>query len=427
MGVLEILDPTGRTRNIDLDQDISIGRNPELCELVLHDPTAAPLAAVWNQAERRIRAAEGAPDLQLGDLYVREAHWPTNVGLKIGDSTLKWLGPAHIQDLPQFPLGIVPWLTNSPQGHKVLWMIKKSAQTSLSIYLAGETGTGKEVLAHLIHAWSDRASGPFIPLHCSALPLSLVESELFGHAKGAFTGAHRQRPGALLQAHGGTLFLDEVGDLPQEIQIKLLRFLEDGEIRPVGADQCVHANVRLLCATHLPLLELVEKGTFRRDLYYRIASVTIPIPPLRVRMDDIALLAQRFAAQHQKTISQKAIYRLQVHPWPGNVRELRHSVERACGLAGPFVTELKEDSFEFLITRETVQTEPEVQFGASVLTLREMQRAMLLRALRLSHGNRRNAAKILGVARSTLFEMLKRHNIRGPRSQPLLPPQDQAA
>src|SRR3954467_3600220 len=171
---------------------------------------------------------------------------------------------------------------------------RKAAATPLSIYLAGETGTGKEVLAHLLHAWSQRAPGPFGPVHGGALPLSLAESELFGHVKGAFTGAVQSRPGALMQAHGGTLFLDEIGDLPLDIQVKLLRFLENGEIRPVGADRASRADVRIVCATHHPLHKLVEEGKFRRDLYYRLASVTIEIPSLRARPDDIHMLATKF-------------------------------------------------------------------------------------------------------------------------------------
>src|SRR6185437_7560722 len=186
---------------------------------------------------------------------------------------------------------------------------------------ARETGTGKEVIAQLLHAWSERVAGPFVPLHCGALALSLAESELFGHVKGAFTGASQHRPGALMQAHGGTLFLDEIGDLPLDIQVKLLRFLENGEIRPVGADRPSRVDVRLLCATHHPLWKLVEEGKFRRDLFYRLASITIEIPSLRSRPEDIELLARRFAQELGKTLSNRAILRLQAHAWPGNVRE----------------------------------------------------------------------------------------------------------
>jgi transcriptional regulator with PAS, ATPase and Fis domain len=246
----------------------------------------------------------------------------------------------------------------------------------------------------------------------------LAESELFGHVKGAFTGALHHRPGALLQAHGGTLFLDEVGDLPLDIQVKLLRFLENGEIRPVGADHPSRVDVRLICATHQPLQKLVEENKFRRDLYYRIASITLPIPTLRSRPEDIDLLARKFSQDLNKTLSSRALLRLQAHAWPGNVRELRHAVERASGLAGCFNPVLGEEAFEFLLTPENIAQTPELELGASALSLHEMERIVLLKALKLSRGNRARAAKILGVARSTLFEMLKRHKISGPRSQP---------
>jgi transcriptional regulator with PAS, ATPase and Fis domain len=297
-----------------------------------------------------------------------------------------------------------------------MWTARKAAATPLSIYLAGETGTGKEVLAHLLHAWSERASGPFVPINCGALPLALAESELFGHVKGAFTGAVSHRPGALVQAHGGTLFLDEIGDLPLDIQVKLLRFLENGEIRPVGADRPSRSEVRLICATHRPLLRLVEEGKFRRDLYYRLASVTIEIPPLRDRPEDVEMLATRFACDLERTLSPGAMLRLKAHTWPGNVRELRHAIERASGLAGPFSPVLGEESFEFLLTLENVTASPDLELRGSILKLEEMERIMVLKALKLSRGNRAAAARILGVARSTLFEMLKRHRITGPRA-----------
>jgi DNA-binding NtrC family response regulator len=220
-----------------------------------------------------------------------------------------------------------------------------------------------------------------------------------------------------MQAHGGTLFLDEIGDLPMDIQIKLLRFLENGEIRPVGSDRLTRADARLVCATHRPLLQLVEEGKFRRDLYYRLASVTIDIPALRERPEDIELLALRFAADLKRALSPRAIRRLQAHAWPGNVRELRHAIERASGLADPFSPVLEEDAFAFLMTPENLLRSPALEQGLPVLSLAEMERAMILKALRMAGGHRTRAAEILGVARSTLFEMIKRHRIPGPRSQ----------
>lgn len=429
---IRIEDPSGETRVMPVQGSAELGRS-ESCSIPLRDPTAASAAAcIWasdpqagshSHPQRHspywIRVPEGAPPVLVGDLPVRIAQLPRGLPVRIGETRVTLESSGHGATLPSFPSGTRPWLTGAESGRELLWTTKKAASTPLSIYLAGETGTGKEVLAHLLHAWSDRAAGPFVPLHCGALPLALAESELFGHVKGAFTGAVNQRPGALMQAHGGTLFLDEIGDLPLDIQVKLLRFLENGEIRPVGADRPSRADVRLLCATHHPLQELVEQGKFRRDLYYRIASVTIRIPSLRSRPEDVELLAIRFAGDLGRTLSAKALLRLQAHSWPGNVRELRHAIERACGLAGPLSPVLTEDAFSFLLTPDHVSQSPQLELGAAVLSLDEMERVMLLKALKLARGNRANAAKILGVARSTLFEMLKRHRIQGPKAREL--------
>jgi transcriptional regulator with PAS, ATPase and Fis domain len=403
---------------------MKIGRNPKN-EIPLRDATVgSEIAVLWQTTDIHngtespywVKTLDPGVCIRIGDLALRESQFPAEMPLTIGESQII-LERKHAElALPTQPQHLRAWQTCSESGRKLLWTARKAAATPLSLYLAGETGTGKEVLAQLLHAWSDRASGPFVPLHCGALPLSLAESELFGHVKGAFTGASHQRPGALMQAHGGTLFLDELGDLPMDIQIKLLRFLENGEIRPVGADHTTRADVRLICATHHPLKKLVEEGKFRRDLYYRIASVTLEIPSLRSRPEDIRMLATRFAEELGKSLSPKALLRLQAHPWPGNVRELRHAVERASGLAGVFNPILDEESFEFLITPDTIGGTEDLGLGCAILTLDEMERLMIIKALKLSQGNRATAAQILGIARSTLFEKLKRHKIVGPKS-----------
>lgn len=370
-----------------------------------------------------IRALNLESPIRLGGMQIREAQLPANTSFEIGETRISIRPEIKDSALPSFPRGARPWMTCTPEGRETLWAARKAAQTSLSVYLGGETGTGKEVLSHLVHAWSQRASGPFIPLNCAALPLNLAESELFGHIRGAYTGAHQHRTGALMQAHNGTLFLDEVGDLPLDIQVKLLRFLENGEIRPVGSDQTSRASVRIICATHKPLAKLVKEGKFRRDLYYRLASISIEIPPLRDRPEDVKLLAQYFSQEMKKCLAPAAVLRLQAHSWPGNVRELRHAVERACGLSDSTSEWLREDAFEFLMKGDGLEddenSDPVARLSAPVLSLAEMERLMILKALRLSGGNRAKAAKILGVARSTLFEMLKRHKIMGPKATPL--------
>lgn len=430
---LQIEDPSGEIRTHPLKKDfmsrLKVGRDPS-CDVVLRDPTVGPLIALILTIQPElakdikttsgtspywIQMKEGNPSAVMGDLTIREANLPEGIPIKFGETKMTLEKRSVKLSFPTFPSGVRPWLTQSESGKNLLWMCKKSAATPLSLYIGGETGTGKEVIAQLLHSWSARASGPFVPLNCAALALSLAESELFGHVKGSFTGAVNQRPGALMQAHGGTLFLDEVGDLPMDIQVKLLRFLENGEIKPVGADKASRADVRVLCATHLHLKQLVQEGKFRQDLYYRLTSVMLEIPSLRSRPEDIELLAHRFANDLDRKLTPRAMLRLKAHTWPGNVRELRHAVERASGLAGPFSPTLTEESFEFLLNSDHIQKSPDLEFGAAVLTLGEMERVMLLKALKMSNGNRTQASKTLGVARSTLFEMIKRHKICGPK------------
>ncbi len=311
--------------------------------------------------------------------------------------------------LPAIPRGLQEWKTCTPEGLALLRALANAARTNLSVYLEGETGTGKEILAHLVHGWSGRSSGPFVAINCAALPLGVAESELFGHVKGAFTGAHRDRAGALLQAHGGTLFLDEIGDLPLELQSKLLRFLECGEIRPVGSDRILKSQVRVVCATHKPLTEMVQAQTFRQDLYYRLASVPLKVHPLRERPQDIELLANTFADELGHTLSQEVLRMFGAKVWNGNARELKHAIERASGCAGgPGNAMLTTDHFSFL--GETVDSIADSPLA--LLRLSDMERVMLIKALKRTNGNRANAAKLLGVARSTLFEMLKRHSVK---------------
>lgn len=353
--------------------------------------------------------------VSIGDLKLQSFDLPLHVPLRLGDTEITFMEVEARTQPIQFPSSDSAWHTVSESGLDLLHGLRKSALTRLSIYLNGETGTGKEVLARLVHLWSERASGAFVPINCGAVALSLAESELFGHVKGAFTGAVKDRPGALLQAHGGTLFLDEVGDLPPELQVKLLRFLESGEIRPVGSDRVLHADVRVVCATHKPLHALVEERKFRQDLYFRLASIPIEIPPLRARLEDIHELSLRFAGEFGKSLTREAIVRLQMSPWPGNVRELRHAIERAAGAAGPFESVIHAQDFQFLTEGMARGMRQELE-APGITTIHEMEKVMILRALRLSNGNRTDAAKILGVARSTLFEMMKRHEIVGPRS-----------
>lgn len=420
---IRIQDPSGKTRVTSLHPKkplYRIGSSFD-CDISLKDPLAlGPIGEIYRKGHLNDNPTWfwfkklTSQTTRLGGISVIETELPCNIPMLFGNSqiTLEKATEASSNSTLHQPKGIPHWKTLSPEGVQLLQMVKRGANTPLPIYFEGETGSGKEVLARLTHAWSSRKSGPFVAINCGALPLSLAESELFGHRKGAFTGAHQDRTGALLQAHLGTLFLDEVADLSPDIQVKLLRFLENGEIRPVGSDRTIHTDVRVVCATHKNLKNLIRAKKFRQDLYYRLASLSIQIPPLRSRPQDIEFLARQFSGELKKSLAPQAIHRLLAHSWPGNVRELRHSIERAVGFSNPFQEILTEQDFEFLLQDgDSFEKDIALKYNTPVLNVREMEKILLMKALKHSHGNRTKAAKLLGVARSTLFEMVKRHQI----------------
>ena len=302
-------------------------------------------------------------------------------------------------------------LGTSPPMIGVFGTIQKVATTEVPVLILGESGTGKEMAALAIHRRSTRRDRAFIAINCSAIPETLLESELFGHEKGAFTGAHVQRQGRIETANGGTLFLDEVGELTPPLQVKLLRFLQDGRIERVGGRKSIQIDARVLCATNTDLQKAIETGKFREDLFYRIAVVTVAMPPLRSRGSDIMLLAQfflkRFAAQSQKDppkLAFDAHRAITDHPWPGNVRELENRIKRAVIMAdGPRVT---ASDLELADAGEV----------APVRALKEaretVERELIVRALQRSNGKIAPAANELGVARPTLYELMDKLGIR---------------
>ena len=421
---IEIQDPSGHFRRFRPGLECFLS-NDENAPIPLRDASLGTTRVQVRSLNDglTLEITEGKESFRLGDLGFRSIEWREGIPITLGETILRLTKSKRFLDLPRFPSSKMTWETCTNEGRAVIQKVSRSARTTLPVYLRGETGTGKEILANLVHAWSPSSSGRFVPLHCGALAPGLIESELFGHTKGAFTGAHQTRTGALLQAHGGTLFLDEVGELSQETQVKLLRFLEDGEIRPVGSDRVHYSKVRLVCATHRDLIDLVKQGRFRQDLYYRIASIRIQIPSLRNRRDDIVHLARHFSRPFAKSLSPAAIEYLQSWNWPGNVRELRHAIERSCGLGTDTKTVLVQEDFEFL-EEERQDFEPEFsgEEDSGLLKLKDMERKMLIKAIRIARGNRRDAARLLGVARSTVFEMLKRRGIKGPRSDEIRDP-----
>jgi two-component system response regulator AtoC len=304
---------------------------------------------------------------------------------------------------------------------EVFKLVGKVARSRTAILIEGETGTGKELIARAIHDNSPRATHRFVPVNCSAIPDSLLESELFGHTKGSFTGANTSRRGLLEEANGGTFFLDEVGDLSPAGQAKLLRVLQEGEIRRVGSNESVQVDLRIIAASRRNLGELIAAGRFREDLLYRLNTVTILLPPLRERSEDIPLLADFFLARYgdQKEVpvtsfSPAAMRALIEYPWPGNVRELEHVIERAVALATHGI--LSSDDLPPVVLQKDGGTSDHKQLFPG--TLKALQREQVLKILESTQGNKERTARLLGVSRRTLYRLLDRYGIG--KTQPLI-------
>jgi DNA-binding NtrC family response regulator len=301
---------------------------------------------------------------------------------------------------------------------QVYEMIEQVGPTNATVLITGESGTGKEIVARAIHSQSKRREGPFIAVDCAAIAEPLIESELFGHARGAFTDAKLSRVGLLAQADGGTLFLDEIAELPMAMQPKLLRVLQERKVRPIGSDGESSFDVRLICATNRDLDAMVANREFREDLYYRINVIHIPLPPLRARGGDVLLLAQHMLRQYAAVFDKKvmglspaAAERLVAYDWPGNVRELGNCLERAVALAH-FEEIQVEDLPDKIRNRQTPRS-PSLSGNElpELLTLEEVERRHVLRVLEACHGNRTDAAKILGLDRKTLYRKLLRWGV----------------
>ncbi len=304
-------------------------------------------------------------------------------------------------------------LGESPAMQRIYDQLPRLAASDASVLITGESGTGKELVARSIHQLSQRSSKPFVAINCAAVTETLLESELFGHARGAFTDARSDRKGLFLEAEGGTLLLDEMGDMPAAMQVKLLRALEENRLRPVGSDREIPFNVRLLAATHRDLELAVEEERFRQDLFYRINVIQLHLPPLRARGTDVLLLAkhfvEKFASKSQRPIEgldQAAAERLLAYSWPGNIRELRNVIERAVTLTRHnrlTVEDLPEKIREYRGSTMLIGGDDPTELG----TIEEVERRYIAHVLKAVGNNQSQAAKILGVDRKTLYRKLK--------------------
>lgn len=303
-------------------------------------------------------------------------------------------------------------ITSAPEMLKVARTIERVANNNVSVMLLGASGTGKELLARGLHDASDRRDGAFIAINCAAIPENLLESELFGHEKGAFTGAVKTTEGKIEMAHGGTLFLDEVGDIPLPLQVKLLRFLQERVIERIGGRKPIEVDTRIVCATHRDLDQMIIDGSFREDLYYRLAEIVIKIPTLAERPGDAGLLArhfvQRFAPEMNaqvRGLAPDALAVIDAHGWPGNVRELENRIKRAVIMADGK-----------LVTAADLDLDADDEEGGDVLNLKSARevadRRAIRRALARTEGNISSAAKLLGISRPTLYDLLKQYDIQ---------------
>jgi DNA-binding NtrC family response regulator len=384
----------------------------------LSRPPVCILMTAYGSEELAVEAMKrGADDyiakgrLQIDELEMRIARALRQHSLESENQSLR-------QQLDG-KFGLENLIGESPAMKEILDVVRQVAPTRAYVLIHGESGTGKELVAKGIHQLSPRAKGPMVTVHCAALTPTLLESELFGHEKGAFTGAHERRIGRFEQAQGGTLFLDEIGEIDATIQVKLLRFLGERTFERVGSNKTLSADVRLLAATNKNLAELVAAGKFREDLFFRLRVVEIVLPPLRARRGDVPLLAisflREFARENSKPVSDftaEALEALITYDWPGNVRELRTAVEHAVVLCRgekisvrdlpPSVRQLESPLAP--ARGKPLLAEPE-------MTIREAEKQLMIRALNETDGNRAEAARRIGISRRTFYRKLKEYQI----------------
>ncbi|HEX3623871.1 MAG TPA: sigma-54 dependent transcriptional regulator [Verrucomicrobiae bacterium] len=386
----------------------------------LAKPPICILMTAYGSEELAVDAMKrGADDyiakgrLQIDELEMRIARALRQQNLETENISLRQ------QLATQF--GMENIIGNSPAMKEIFDVVQQVAPTRATVLLLGESGTGKEVFAKAIHQLSPRAKQPFVAVHCAALSPTLLESELFGHEKGAFTGAHERRIGRFEQAQGGTLFLDEIGEIDAAIQVKLLRFLGERTFERVGSNKTQTADVRLIAATNKNLEELVKAGTFREDLFFRLRVVEIVLPPLRERSSDIPLLAQKFlkefAAENEKAVNEftaDALELLMHYSWPGNVRELRTAIEHAVVLCRAGKISARDLPPSIRSGAGVVAAAPPAQsLAANDLTVKEAEKQLIVRALKETNGNRTLAAEKIGMSRRTFHRKLHVYHLEG--------------
>ncbi len=393
----------------ELEEYFTIGEDSS-CNWRIDEASSRHAHIMYREPHFYLKDSRSEAGTFLNDQRIQEAPLQEGDWIQIANQEIQF------SLLPQKEQKTFSLKSRNQQWNEKLQQLTSVAQSEHSILILGPSGTGKEVLTQAIHKTSKRFRGPIVCVNCSALSESLIESELFGHTKGSFTGAINDRKGAFEAARGGTLFLDEIGDLPLHLQAKLLRALENNEIRPVGSDQNIETDIRVIAATHQNLIEKVHTKEFRADLYYRLNVITLQTPALIDRMEDFEELLYSFAKLMKVRFSFAAIQKLKNHSWPGNIRELRNSVARASALF-PRLT-IDEDMTEQVIDKVYLEKHSDEIKEACLQPLpmiKEMEKQLIIRKLAAHKGNQRRTAMDLGLPKSTLHDRLKAYNI-DPRS-----------
>ncbi|KAB2906578.1 MAG: FHA domain-containing protein [Kofleriaceae bacterium] len=409
---------------------IVIGRAGGSADLALNDQKVSGLHCELRleAGGYRLRDLSSTNGTYVRGVRVVEAWLAPGSTIAVGKSAVLFTPLADAVDLPLWgEAGLAGLVGQSPPMRHLFEMIERFARSDATVLVRGETGVGKELIARAIHAASARRSGPFIVVDCGAIAAGLVESALFGHEKGAFTGALKAAQGAFRAAHGGTIFLDELGELPLDLQPKLLRVLQEREVQPVGGEQTIPVDVRVVCGTNRDLAQEVAAGRFREDLLYRLQVVELTVPPLRARKGDIAALADHFLARiaertkkPPKRLATDAISLCLEHDWPGNVRELEHAIEAAAVYAEgdeilardlPMAGKVFRKKAEQALDSATSITADGAPRAGLRETLGDIERDRLAETLVACGNNRSRAAKALGMSRGALLRRLKRYGL----------------
>jgi len=401
------------------------GRHLDLLEQVraLYPETAVIVMTAYASISSAVEAMRaGASDYLTKPFTVDEL---STVLERVAERRALDIASRRLREKLRTEQGLSNIIGRSAEMDKIYRILSKVALTTHPVLILGESGTGKELVARAIHSNGPNAGKPFVPVDCSSIVPTLIESELFGHVKGAFTGANRSKDGLLVSASGGTVFLDEIGEMPLDLQAKLLRALQEKEVRPVGATHRVPINVRVVAATNRNLAEMVEQGRFRKDLYYRLNVVNLRLPPLRQRRDDIPLLIAHFlerkSREYGKTfrVSDEMLRVLLEYDWPGNVRELEHLIDRACAYCSGNLLQLGDaptsivDYYSNMRPRTFnpgAQTDTSL-IAPSVTPLVELEKQAIQQALEALRGDKLAAARLLGIGKTTLYRKIKEYGL----------------